>query len=102
MTFFFTSLSHSVYTSNSENTTSSWSGDQSVSSSPALTCPSGAVTRTHRPVPWHFAVSRAAPFKPRGGVQWCSALTWSSDGNTLYCGGTDGQIYVYETQPGKY
>jgi len=39
----------------------------------------------------------AAPMKAKGGVQWCASLTWSADGNTLYCGGTDGKIYVYET-----
>jgi len=39
-----------------------------------------------------------APVKGKGGLPWATCLTWSSDGNTLYCGGTDGNIHVYEIQ----
>jgi len=33
---------------------------------------------------------------PRGGLPWIVSLTWSADGNTLFAGSTDGNIYVYE------
>merc|ERR550514_2489370 len=33
---------------------------------------------------------------PKSGIPWCVALTWSADGNTLFAGSTDGNIYVYE------
>merc|ERR1712100_1001123 len=33
---------------------------------------------------------------PKNGIPWCVSLTWSSDGNTLFAGSTDGNIYVYE------
>jgi len=29
-------------------------------------------------------------------LPWVVSLTWSADGNTLYAGSTDGNIYVYE------
>jgi guanine nucleotide-binding protein subunit beta-2-like 1 protein len=29
-------------------------------------------------------------------LPWCVSLCWSSDGNTLFAGSTDGNIYVYE------
>jgi len=32
------------------------------------------------------------------GLPWCISLCWSSDGNTLFAGSTDGNIYVYELQ----
>jgi guanine nucleotide-binding protein subunit beta-2-like 1 protein len=38
----------------------------------------------------------AAPMKSKGGLPWCTSLMWSADGNTLFCGATDGDIYVYE------
>jgi len=33
---------------------------------------------------------------PKNGIPWCVCLTWSADGNTLFAGSTDGNIYVYE------
>jgi len=33
---------------------------------------------------------------PKNGIPWCVSLTWSSDGNILFAGSTDGSIYVYE------
>merc|ERR1719311_1983263 len=33
---------------------------------------------------------------PKSGIPWCVSLTWSADGNTLFAGSTDGNIYVYE------
>jgi len=33
---------------------------------------------------------------PKCGIPWCVSLTWSADGNFLYAGSTDGDIYVYE------
>jgi len=39
-----------------------------------------------------------APVKSKGGLPWCTTLTWSADGNTLFCGGTDGNIHVFEIQ----
>jgi guanine nucleotide-binding protein subunit beta-2-like 1 protein len=38
----------------------------------------------------------AAPVKGKGGLPWCTSLMWSPDGNTLFCGATDSNIYVYE------
>lgn len=32
------------------------------------------------------------------GVPWCTSLTWSANGQFLYCGSTDGNIYVYEVK----
>jgi len=32
----------------------------------------------------------------KSGIPWCVCLSWSCDGNTLYAGSTDGNIYVYE------
>jgi len=32
----------------------------------------------------------------KSGIPWCVSLTWSSDGNMLFAGSTDGSIYVYE------
>jgi guanine nucleotide-binding protein subunit beta-2-like 1 protein len=32
----------------------------------------------------------------KSGIPWCVSLSWSADGNTLFCGSTDGNIYVYE------
>jgi len=32
---------------------------------------------------------------PKNGIPWCVSLSWSSDGNTLFAGSTDGNIYVY-------
>ena len=31
----------------------------------------------------------------RTDIPWCVSLTWSADGNTLFAGSTDGNIYVY-------
>merc|ERR550537_1294734 len=36
------------------------------------------------------------PVKNKTGLPWIVSLTWSADGNTLFAGGTDGDIYVYE------
>jgi len=33
--------------------------------------------------------------KKTGGIPWCVSLTWSADGNTLFAGSTDGDVYVY-------
>jgi guanine nucleotide-binding protein subunit beta-2-like 1 protein len=33
---------------------------------------------------------------PKSGIPWCVSLTWSADGNTLFAGSTDGNIYLYE------
>merc|ERR1712072_758774 len=33
---------------------------------------------------------------PKNGIPLCVSLTWSADGNTLFAGSTDGNIYVYE------
>jgi len=33
---------------------------------------------------------------PKCGIPWCVSLSWSADGNTLFAGSTDGNIYVYE------
>eukprot|EP00928_Gymnodinium_smaydae_P058294 TRINITY_DN414_c0_g2_i1.p1 TRINITY_DN414_c0_g2~~TRINITY_DN414_c0_g2_i1.p1 ORF type:complete len:313 (-),score=52.12 TRINITY_DN414_c0_g2_i1:40-978(-) len=33
---------------------------------------------------------------PKNGIPWCVSLTWSADGNTLFAGSTDGNIYIYE------
>jgi len=33
---------------------------------------------------------------PKNGIPWCVSLTWSPDGNTLFAGSTNGNIYVYE------
>jgi len=32
----------------------------------------------------------------KSGIPWCVSLAWSADGNTLFAGSTDGNIYVYE------
>merc|ERR1719479_748240 len=42
------------------------------------------------------------PTRPKtSGIPWCVSLTWSSDGNTLYAGCTDGMIHVYEVGQGQ-
>jgi len=33
---------------------------------------------------------------PKSGIPWCVSLCWSADGNTLFAGSTDGNVYVYE------
>jgi len=33
---------------------------------------------------------------PKSMIPWCVSLTWSADGNTLFAGSTDGNVYVYE------
>merc|ERR1711881_536023 len=33
---------------------------------------------------------------PKNGIPWCVSISWSADGNTLFAGSTDGNIYVYE------
>lgn len=33
---------------------------------------------------------------PKNGLPWCVSITWSADGNILFAGATDGNIYVYE------
>jgi len=33
---------------------------------------------------------------PKSLIPWCVSLCWSADGNTLFAGSTDGNIYVYE------
>jgi len=38
----------------------------------------------------------ASTAPPKSGIPWCVSLTWSADGNTLFAGSTDGNIYVYE------
>lgn len=38
-------------------------------------------------------LTSAAP--PKNGIPWCVSITWSADGNTLFAGSTDGNIYVY-------
>jgi len=35
---------------------------------------------------------------PKSGIPWCVSLTWSADGNMLFAGSTDGNIYVYEVE----
>merc|ERR1719236_452612 len=35
--------------------------------------------------------------KNKTGLPWLVSMTWSADGNTLYAGSTDGDIYVYDT-----
>lgn len=30
------------------------------------------------------------------GLAWCTTLSWSTDGSTLFAGSTDGRIFVYE------
>jgi guanine nucleotide-binding protein subunit beta-2-like 1 protein len=37
---------------------------------------------------------------PKNGIPWCVSISWSSDGNTLFAGSTDGNIYVYEVASG--
>merc|ERR550514_1610573 len=32
---------------------------------------------------------------PKSGIPWCVSLAWSPDGNSLFAGNTDGNIYVY-------
>lgn len=48
------------------------------------------------PPPIDSAPRKRAP-KPSG-IPWCTALTWSADGQTLFAGSTDGKIYVYEVK----
>ena len=38
---------------------------------------------------------------PKSGIPWCVSLQWSADGNTLFAGSTDGNIYVYEINNNK-
>merc|ERR1712087_855447 len=38
----------------------------------------------------------ASTAPPKSGIPWCVSLQWSADGNTLFAGSTDGNIYVYE------
>jgi len=38
----------------------------------------------------------AATAPSKCGIPWCVALSWSADGNSLFAGSTDGNIYVYE------
>jgi len=38
----------------------------------------------------------ASTAPPKSGIPWCVSLSWSADGNTLFAGSTDGNIYVYE------
>merc|ERR1719310_906725 len=33
---------------------------------------------------------------PKSLIPWCVSLCWSADGNTLFAGSTDGNMYVYE------
>merc|ERR1711924_271434 len=35
--------------------------------------------------------------KNKNGLPWIVSMTWSADGNMLYCGSTNGDIFVYET-----
>jgi guanine nucleotide-binding protein subunit beta-2-like 1 protein len=35
---------------------------------------------------------------PKSGIPWCVSLTWSADGNMLFAGSTDGNIYAYEVE----
>merc|ERR1719316_2462464 len=32
---------------------------------------------------------------PKNGIPWCVSLSWSADGNILFAGSTDGNVYVY-------
>merc|ERR550537_1963257 len=34
--------------------------------------------------------------QPKNGIPWCVSLAWGPDGNVLFAGSTDGNIYVYE------
>eukprot|EP00389_Voromonas_pontica_P000131 GDKH01000198.1.p3 GENE.GDKH01000198.1~~GDKH01000198.1.p3 ORF type:complete len:101 (-),score=33.92 GDKH01000198.1:436-738(-) len=36
----------------------------------------------------------------KSGIPWCTSISWSADGNTLFAGSTDGNIYVYELARG--
>jgi len=36
--------------------------------------------------------------QPKSGIPWCVSLQWSADGNTLFAGSTDGNVYVYEIE----
>merc|ERR1712161_71296 len=38
----------------------------------------------------------ASTSPPKSGIPWCVSLSWSADGNQLFAGSTDGNIYVYE------
>jgi len=38
----------------------------------------------------------ASTSPPKSGIPWVVSLSWSADGNTLFAGSTDGNIYVYE------
>jgi guanine nucleotide-binding protein subunit beta-2-like 1 protein len=33
---------------------------------------------------------------PKCGIPWCVSVSWSADGNTLFAGSTDGNVYMYE------
>lgn len=39
-------------------------------------------------------LTSTAPFQ--NGIPWCVSLCWSADGNTLFAGSTDSNIYAYE------
>jgi len=41
----------------------------------------------------------AAPSKYQSPLPWIVSLTWSADGNTLFAGSSDGDVYVYEVPP---
>merc|ERR1719337_365410 len=45
---------------------------------------------------WRTAVFIMAT-KNKTGLPWIVSMTWSADGNMLYCGSTTGDIFVYET-----
>jgi len=38
----------------------------------------------------------SSQFPPKSKIPWCVSLAWNTDGNTLFAGSTDGNIYVYE------
>merc|ERR1712151_747779 len=41
---------------------------------------------------------RNATFPLKMGVPWCVSLQWSAEGNMLFAGLTDGNIYVYKVE----
>ena len=39
------------------------------------------------------------PSKYVSALPWITSLSWSSDGNVLFAGSSDGDVYVYEVPP---
>jgi WD40 repeat protein len=42
-------------------------------------------------------ISEGGEDGPTGGLPWVVSMAWSADGNTLFVGSTNGNVYVYET-----